>query len=327
MLTGNVRLPELIIPGAQKSATTTLYHWLAEHPDCAMATPKEPMFFTRTEGQTPEHYAHFFDSEQLSHNPRVIGEASTTYLSIPRAASGIAQMLGLQTQFIVLLRNPVERAISAYWHMAKRFHETRSLQRVFDFQGVRPSAVIDEEEHRIARAAAARQIPSEEYQQSLGDGHWPWRYLRNSVYLNDLQRYERIFGRERMLILLTDELRDEPVCTFRKVADFLGIDGNHIPQSVGRSHNVTTVPPQTSLVRNTARIVKSMPVVGARLSGRLVRTVGSAPRPVPPDVQQYLNEFFRPHVQALADYLQRDLTCWSDDPSRGFAPAPLRSAS
>lgn len=273
------------------------------------------MFFSRPGPYTPERYADCFERSPLNRKQRVFGEASTTYLSVPPVAARIAGTIGHDVRIVVVLRNPVQRAISAYWHMAKRFHETRSVSDVFDFSDVEFDSVIQSEKRRVIEASVSGQIVTSEYEQTLGDGYWPYRYLRNSLYLEDLKRFEHIFGAERLLILLTDDVHARPYQTYRQLANFLGIQSSVVPKAVGSRHNVTRISPQTRLMRTLVRSFSALPFLGQSVSWRIRNAFSEAPPKADPCVEVFLNIFFRPHVKALSEYLHRDLSMWSADTS------------
>jgi hypothetical protein len=115
--------PNLFIVGAAKAGTTSLYHYLAQHPDIYMAPVKEPHFFSRIH-PAPELEAFFphvsDEADYLSlfanaHAETVRGEASTSYLSHPDVADAIWQKRP-EAKIVIMLRDPVERAYSNYWY-------------------------------------------------------------------------------------------------------------------------------------------------------------------------------------------------------------------
>lgn len=119
--------PNLIIAGAQKSGTTWLHQMLGRHPDIFMSQPKELNFFNSPRakaGLDPEYLAHF----QEGAGRRFRGESTPAYFwrkaqgspfsppPGPDAATALARLLGEDAKLIVLLRDPVSRAVSGYHH-------------------------------------------------------------------------------------------------------------------------------------------------------------------------------------------------------------------
>ena len=129
----NKQLPNLLIVGAAKSGTTSLHHYLNQHLDVFMSTHKEPHFLINNEiGKERiangisdfENYKALFNDGQ---NQKYRGESSVMYLSFPKIViPNIKQFLGEDVKIIIMLRNPVERAFSAYQHV-KRYNIMENL--------------------------------------------------------------------------------------------------------------------------------------------------------------------------------------------------------
>lgn len=123
--------PNLFIIGAAKCGTTSLHNHLARHPDIFMSEPKEPGFFTPAVGYYPtdrDWYAGLFEN---AGDARYRGESSTHYTKHPvlrGAADRIAAYVDERPRFLYLMRDPVERAISHYWHDVRKHSEHRPLR-------------------------------------------------------------------------------------------------------------------------------------------------------------------------------------------------------
>jgi hypothetical protein len=117
-------LPTFLIVGTARAGTTTLHHWLSEHPQVRMSAVKEPKYFafdeqpdwhgpgdqraTRTYTYDRESYQRLFDgAEQFAAS----GESSPWYLYSPIAAAKIRQEIPA-ARIIIVLRHPVDRAYS-----------------------------------------------------------------------------------------------------------------------------------------------------------------------------------------------------------------------
>ena len=124
------RLPDFLIIGAMKSATTSLYHWLDAQPGCSMphASRKEPDFFSRDEvwQRGLPWYSQIFEHVPVG---TLTGEASASYTSpdgCGPAAERIATTLP-HAPLVYVVRHPVERIRSHYRHEVQRTRERRSL--------------------------------------------------------------------------------------------------------------------------------------------------------------------------------------------------------
>lgn len=230
------RLPNFMIPGAAKSGTTSLYHYLASHPQCSMSTPKETYFFSK--GYSANDIERYLVSfEHVSAGTRAIGEASPTYLSNPAAPGRIYDLLGSQVKFVFLLRNPADRAVSAYWHVLKLATDKRDIATVLCPPASDLYAALQWEQRSLRQARLDGLVETDKYVHRHDDPTWNFQYLRNSTYLGDLRRYEAIFGRRQMMIVLSEELMADPRLTFARVAEFLKIDATIAPSNLGLKFN------------------------------------------------------------------------------------------
>src|SRR5262245_23768242 len=116
-------LPNTFIAGAQKSGTTSLCYALGEHPQAVVSTPKEPAFFSRaTDFGALEDYQSCFQAKDGT-EPLAIIDGSNAYMVDPSAPGRMREMLGRDLRFIFSLREPAARAVSGYWHQAKKGRE------------------------------------------------------------------------------------------------------------------------------------------------------------------------------------------------------------
>ena len=139
-----------------------------------------------------------------------------------RRASAIC--CGEDLRFLFCLREPATRAISAYWHQAKKGRERRSLSEALAFDSESLDAAICEEEGRLEHAAAHGRIDLVDCAKRFDDPLWNFRYLRNSLYASDLARFQTTFGASRIKVFLFEELISDPGATLASVAAFLGLD-------------------------------------------------------------------------------------------------------
>ena len=151
----NVTLPDFFIAGAQKSGTTAISSILNHHPKIFVSIPKEPMFFCRDDVslhscffiERSREWLHFdweknkdallARYENLFHkeSPDVLcGESSTTYMPSKRVPERISS-LRPDAKIIFILRNPVDRACSAYWHYVHKGVISRTLRNQLRFDG------------------------------------------------------------------------------------------------------------------------------------------------------------------------------------------------
>ena len=195
-----------MIVGAQKCGTTALAHFLAQHPAIAMAAPKEAHLFDAPDyspAWTPaEIDARYASSFAHAGGAALRGEATPIYLFLP----GIARELrryNPDLKLIVLVRDPVERAISHYYMERNRERERRPLW-----------LALLAEPFRLRRRDPARR-------DAALRAH---SYRRRGLYSLQLRNLYRCFHPRRVLVVRAEDLRRRHDEVLRRVFVFLGVD-------------------------------------------------------------------------------------------------------
>jgi len=145
--------------------------------------------------------------QHLHRQSFVTGEACSSYLFYPHAPKRVAKVLP-HVKLIVLLRNPVDRAYSQYYHASELGHETLSFEEA-----------IQIEEERIARER--EKILQDEHYYSNEYIHLS--YLSRGIYVDQLQSWMSLFPREQFLILKSEDYYADPVNVFKRVLTFLNV--------------------------------------------------------------------------------------------------------
>ena len=143
--------PEVFLIGPMKAGTTSFASHLADHPRICLAKPKEPAYFTRNWALGPDWYRTRFECSEDS----LFLDATTAYSAAPTdlfpgddgtpsAFCGVPERIhsiNPQARFIYILRDPVMRTYSAYWHLVRQGQETRNFRDVVaeDLSYLRPS--------------------------------------------------------------------------------------------------------------------------------------------------------------------------------------------
>tara|TARA_B100000989_G_scaffold27049_2_gene17443 strand:+ start:5054 stop:5953 length:900 start_codon:yes stop_codon:yes gene_type:complete len=143
----NSPLPNFLIVGAAKSGTSSLHNYLNQHPDVFMPTfknrikVKEPRFFVKDKiyGRV-NHINNFKEYKKLfdDSSEKARGEASVFYLFFyEEAISNIKKYLGNDVKIIIILRNPIERALSAYNHVSRTSSEHLTFEEAIRIEKLR----------------------------------------------------------------------------------------------------------------------------------------------------------------------------------------------
>lgn len=197
------RLPDFICLGAQKAGTTTFQHALAAHPGLHVPPAKELQYFTLHAHRSLAWYASCFTGARPG---QVAGEVTPYYLYHPEAPARIARAVPA-VRLIVLLRDPVERALSGYFHSRRLGCEPLELEEAFAAEPARLAGA----ERLLSRPGARH--PS----------HQMHSYLSRSRYDEQLARYLRFFPREQMLLLRSEDFFREPEETWHRTLAHLGV--------------------------------------------------------------------------------------------------------
>ena len=205
-------LPDFLGIGVQKGGTTTLQRLLECHPQVWLPPEKEVHFFSRHYARGAQWYSGRFASALADQQ---CGEITPYYVFHPQAARRIAALLP-KVRLIVLLRDPLERCLSHYFHACRLGFETLPLD-----------AALALEQERLAGAEAVLADPAGAHR-----SHQEHSYLARSCYAEQLDRYEQSFTAEQMLVLRSEDLFDDGGNVWNRVQEFLGLDAIPFPKSV-----------------------------------------------------------------------------------------------
>ena len=205
-----MRLPGFLGIGTQKGGTTYLHGLLQQHPQVFLAHQKELHYFSLHQGQGLEWYANHFSKAKADQR---CGEITPYYLFHPLAAERIHTAIP-EVKLIVLLRDPVERALSQYFHSRRLGLEPLELE-----------AALAAEAERLADAEAAlkRGLAHPSHQQHS--------YLSRSCYQEQLPRFEAFFGADQLLVLRSEALFDQPQWAWEELLQFLELEAHPLPVS------------------------------------------------------------------------------------------------
>jgi Sulfotransferase domain len=198
-------LPDFLVLGAQKAGTTALYEYLRRHPQISGPSWKEVSFFDRHWARGESWYRGNFPNVARTRGKHV-GEASPSYVFHPLAPQRVQEVVP-EARLIVLVRNPVDRALSQYNHEVALGREPLPFEEA-----------LDAEEERLRgeqeRMAADPRYFSREW--------WSHTYKARGRYAEQFERWLAVFPREQLLVLPSDDLGSEPARAHAQVLEFLG---------------------------------------------------------------------------------------------------------
>ena len=234
------------VVGAQRSGTTYLYHLLAGHPEIEMAGPvwPEPKHFLVDclyERGLEYYENHLFQGKE---GAWLRGEKSASYLESEKAAVRVARCFP-NAKIVMVLRDPIERAISNYCYSVENGLETLPMSQAF----------LDEDE---------RWLDYDHDRTSVS----PYAYLRRGRYIEYVEMYLRYFPEKSTKVVLFEELV-ESGDTVRDLCGFLSVSPDAVPSGLRQAINASGRP-HTELSSEIRRyLVDYFAEPNARLAERL----------------------------------------------------------
>ena len=210
------RLPDFLGLGTQKGGTTSLQKLLERHPGAFLPAAKELQYFSLHGDRGPAWYAEQFAQARPAQR---CGEITPYYLFHPEAPARIQALLP-EVRLIVLLRDPVERALSQYFH-ARRL----------GFEPLELAAALAAEPIRLEGSETRLQEPG-----SADFSHQKHSYVSRSRYEQQLERYGARFGADQLLILRSEDLFSHTEICWQRIQTFLALDPIPLPGTLQRAN-------------------------------------------------------------------------------------------
>ena len=262
-------LPDYLILGAMKCGTTSLLFFLNQHPQILASYKKEVRYFDnhfqREEAWYRAHFpriAALRASERAGRSRSITGEATPDYLFHPRVPRLLRETVP-EARLVAILRNPIERAFSHYNHNRRAEGKFGKDREPLTFL-----KALEAEDERLA-GGRERMLTDPGFNDRP---YLRYSYKRRGVYVDQLVRYAELYGKERLLVLRSEDFYDDPQSVYDTTTDFLGVDRYRVPSLAAKNVN--------------------------RYSN------------MDPHARDHLERFFAPHNQHLGEFLGRDMQ-WS----------------
>jgi len=298
-----MKKPNFIIAGFPKCGTTSLHHYLSEHPQIFMPSQKELHFFTyeilsklkngpkdgavkKTQIQDSKKYLDFYRNVK---NEIAVGDASPSYINYPNQFLKIKEYLE-DPKFIIVLRDPINRAYSNYLHLKREQRETLTFKEA-----------VNRENKRI----------KDKYSDF-------WYYKFNSTYYDKILKAKETF--KEVLIITSEELNENHVATMKKVYKFLDVDCNFITKRKSNRFNkggyykknlFTKIIFQPSKFKNLIKkFIKPTPSLKILLA-RVASVFRAKTEEIDEETVLYLTKHFKQEVKKLKS-LNINTSNWRD---------------
>ena len=294
-----------MLVGAPKAGTTSLYRYAVQHPRIAGHEQREmTYFFSDTEFEQGDHACtqKYWPGDAPNDAVRLAKHVFAMYRA---QALGRLKTLNPDAHVFALLRDPLKRAYSSYWYSRRR--------------GWDPSPGFEQAvQWELAQAPA---------EQDVWLAQRDRMHLRVGVYAPCIRRLFDTFGRDRVHVLLTEDLAQDAAGCCRTIYRAIGVDDDFLPD-LSRAHNQAAAARSQVMANTIAGVLKHkgkvkhtvrrfIPHTLARRARHALLRMNEkpfTPPPMPPDRQQQLADYFKPHNQALAELIGRDLSHWGRTP-------------
>ena len=295
-------LPNFLVIGAGRSGTTSVHHYLGQHPDVFLPANKAPSYFYCCDAPPSEDpYQHLvsrnyfvrdFEAYQALfdgvRSERAVGEVSPVYLAATLAAPRIAEVIP-EVKLLAIVRDPVERAYARFLGRTRDGLETRT---------------------------SFTEIIRQEQKEGLIRDDASGTYVASGLVFHFLESYLERFPRESFCVRLFEDLKSDSEGLVSDLFEFLGVDSAFRP-SVERRHNPSGGTIRQPLLRYLwtssgllrARLRPFLPV-GMRDAIFDLLPMERVDRPLDPEIRSELIALFRDDVLKLQDWMDRDLSAW-----------------
>lgn len=309
--------PNLFIVGAAKAGTTSLYHYLSQHPEVYMCPIKEPNYFSKdidpdkirpeilersrllkidsfikSDMKKPIHRAFIRDEEKyfslfrFANNEKVIGEASASYLYSNVAAKNIYQF-NPDAKIIIILRNPIRRMYSHYL-MDRRMAITQ-----LSFE----DAILKDKKN-----------PNKTWgSKSL--------YFELGEYYEQVKRYYDVFPSSNIFLMFSNELQKDAATVVKNIYHFLNIDTTFIPD-INYEFNPGVVPRNiiiSKIIANNYLRIKVRQNISNKLIKQFIKKLlfkKPANENILEETQRELIKYYSEDIHKLSKLINRDLSKW-----------------
>ncbi len=304
-----VTLPNFMIVGAAKSGTTSLYHYLKQHPDVYMPDLKEPLFFCfyglsnerfsdtvypNDPGEYIRDFQGYLSLFSANADSKAVGEASAGYLFYyKRTIENIKKLLPnwREIKIIIILRNPVDASFSHYLMYRMRGDETLTFE-----------DAIEHEKERI----------------KAGKGIDTLIHFERFFYYNQVKAYMENFTQVR--VYLYDDLMDDAFGMVRDIFEFLDVDSSFVPRT-DTKYNMSGIPKNLLLhklltTRNILRVATGTflkVVLSDEKALKLyeyLRSKNLKKAKMKPETRELLKRLYREDILKLQGLINRDLEHW-----------------
>jgi len=285
-------LPNVIIIGVQKAGTTSLYNWISQHPDVyGDFAMKDFPFFANDEyyKRGIDWFRHCFKKHKKE---KIVLHGYVNYMYFSRISAERIYDFNKDIKLILILRNPIERAYSAYWQQIKMGNEKiKNFEEALRLEHIRREGTFKD------RADLT--------------------YIEHGFYHRQLNEYLKWFSREQIMIILFEDMISNKEAVVEKVYEFLGVDGTFIPSlainnkpGVPRFEIIQRLLTYPLLPLGLKEIVPLNYRIKIRIFLKELNIKRQKYPPMKEKTKEFLINIYKNEIEKLPDLIERDVTHW-----------------
>jgi hypothetical protein len=299
-------IPNFLVGGPPKCASTSLYFYLKQHPEIFMSAVKQTKFFSVFYDKGIDYYLNTHFSEVT--DEKMAGEATPTYFLLPFVVPRI-KAFNPDMKFIFCLRNPVERTFSGWSMRMNNGTEHLSFQQAL-LENLKQREMVKFETEQDAKEWAADMLRSDRLEET------GFRtYIEGSLYAYNLKHYLKHFPQSQMKIIFLEDLKKNLHGTMKEVFTFLGVNNDYVIQNTEQKNTY-----KKSKIKFLEPVLGKNKKLSKMLSGfmpkkfkkKILETMyveGSKERITPED-RKFAFEIFKDEIVELERLLNVDLSHW-----------------
>ena len=301
-------VPNFLIGGPPKCASTSLYFYLNQHPEIFMSPVKQTRFFSEHYDKGTDYYvSNYFSGVN---GEKVAGEATPGYFAFPFVTERIYRF-NPEMKFIFCLRNPVERAFSG-WNM-RVGNGTEKLS----FREALKENLQQREQMKFLTEPDTQQWQKNKDHYKMDEVGYRL-YIEGSLYAFNLKHYYKFFDPSQVKIIFLESLKTHFEETIRSVFSFLGVDENYVIKNTEEhnTHKTGKVKSFGRVKRKGKRFSKIISVIPKSLRNKILEKMftkssaeGSKAKLTGSD-REFAYNMFKEDIAELEQLLQVDLSRW-----------------
>ena len=284
---------DFFIVGSPKAGTTSLYHYLNEHPQVEMSSQKEPNYFSDLAIQHQQIYYYTKRVNQLERyhelfknksQNMIFGEGSVSYLFYKNVAADIKEY-NPKAKIIIMLRNPIDRAFSHYLMDYRLGFVTESFEDIINKKSSHKNAHLF-------------------YQQ----------YIEVSQYTKQIERYIKEFNIHQILFIDYEDFKDDAGKVVKRVYNFLGIESG-FKAEINKKYNTFTMP-NNKCIRFLYSFIPLRKSLSYLIPQVVINSINNVffkkdkQSELLSNTRKQLKQFFSEDVKALSLLLNKDFSKW-----------------